>query len=209
MSSHRYLLLVLRKALSETTAFWSIHKNWTFVTPLVTALAATRYQQLGRRMTWDDLRVLAVFTAISYAIAWTGTFLINLVRAPKLLYNELLAGKARSSETAPMPLIALLYDNPGWERTKWFIRNHGSLSAFGVTVAPIDVGNYRAVFARIPELPPSGKRVLLDFNVTIDSLETQDRWRTRWRTANRGKLGPRWRNNFQGLSETCPSVSPL
>jgi len=131
-------------------------------------------------MTWDDLRVLAVFTAISYAIAWIGTFLINLVRAPKLLYDELLAGKAQSPETAPMPLVALLYDNPGWERTKWFIRNHGSLSAFGVTVAPIDVGNYRAVFARIPELPPTGKRTLLDFNVTVDGRATQDHFSCFW-----------------------------
>ena len=37
---------------------------------------------------------LAKYTGISYVVAWGGTFLINLVRAPKLLHDEALSHNA-------------------------------------------------------------------------------------------------------------------
>ena len=78
-----YWLRAARKALSETKAFWSLHRNWAFFSvPASSVLLRTLWKGWS---TVTDAKEIAVFLFFGYLFSWIGSFLINLLRAPALL----------------------------------------------------------------------------------------------------------------------------
>src|SRR5580658_7033657 len=86
MQAHRYAAAILKRSYTETIHFWSVHRNWTFAAPIVTGAIVMLYKSdpMWIKKSFD----FAEYTGISYLVAWGGTFLVNLVRAPKLLHDE-------------------------------------------------------------------------------------------------------------------------
>jgi len=81
-----YVGRALRKAFSETKAFWSIHRNWAFVSvPASGVLLHTLWKGWS---TVTDAKEIVLFLLFGYVFSWIGSFLINLFRAPALLDRE-------------------------------------------------------------------------------------------------------------------------
>jgi hypothetical protein len=90
MAPSAYWATVARRSYRETWLFWTLHRNWTFLAPIATGALAMWIKSdptLPSRVAQ-----LAEYTAISYVVAWVGTFLLNVARAPRLIHEEALRG---------------------------------------------------------------------------------------------------------------------
>jgi hypothetical protein len=78
--------LVLSKTLTETNAVWNVHRVWIyFASPLVGLLLRAILK--GKRE-MGDWHQLLLFAVLGFIVTWAGTFLINLVRVPRILHAE-------------------------------------------------------------------------------------------------------------------------
>ncbi len=88
-----YLRRVIKRSIRETVKFWTLHRNWTVIAAPVGAII---WQGLSQG--WNSLPKNIPDTvgkaAVAFGIGLIGTFLINVVRTPKLLDVE------RESEAA-------------------------------------------------------------------------------------------------------------
>src|SRR5260370_41151848 len=78
-----YLNRAFRRALSETKAFWSVHRNWAYFSVPASGVLL-RFLRKGL-VTVTDAKEIVLFLLFGYVFSWIGSFLINLFRAPALL----------------------------------------------------------------------------------------------------------------------------
>jgi hypothetical protein len=76
-----------KRALSETTTFWSVHRNWTFAAGPISTLVYKGFSQ-GWKELVTDWRGTSAAACVGFAIAWVGSYFINLVRSPILIGRE-------------------------------------------------------------------------------------------------------------------------
>lgn len=82
-----YVKRIISKAFDETRKFWTLHRNWTVVaSPL--AAVGFRVIRSGWNTARTDLLGTILAAGLGYMIAWVGTLLINMFRAPVLLDRD-------------------------------------------------------------------------------------------------------------------------
>ncbi len=81
-----YYRLVTSRAFAETKTVWNIHKVWTYLSVPLSAFAL-RLMLRGRTQLsgWQDA---ALFLLFGFVVSWVGTYFINVLRVPHLLYEE-------------------------------------------------------------------------------------------------------------------------
>jgi hypothetical protein len=86
-----YTSLVIRKAIQQTLSFWNIHQSWTYGVSAVIGVIMLLYKP---ELSLATVVRLVEYSALSWGLGWTGSFVFNLIRAPKLLHVELSANLA-------------------------------------------------------------------------------------------------------------------
>ena len=76
-----------KRALLETRTFWSIHRKWTFAAGPISSVIWRGASQ-GWHVLSADLPGTAGAAIVGFAIAWGGSYLINLIRVPALIVKE-------------------------------------------------------------------------------------------------------------------------
>lgn len=81
-----YSRLVISKAFAETKAYWNIHKIWAYASVPASAIVL-RVLIRGRSQVsgWQEVLLFAVF---GFAVAWVGSYCINLIRVPSILHHQ-------------------------------------------------------------------------------------------------------------------------
>jgi hypothetical protein len=85
-----YYRLVISSAFAETKAFWNVHQIWKYAAvPISGVLLRLLIKGLSPTMGWEGfLEEAALFCIFGFIVSWMGTFLINLIRVPPLVYRE-------------------------------------------------------------------------------------------------------------------------
>lgn len=88
-----YSILCLMRGWRETRSLWTIHKWWHGLASTVVILLTAIY--MGNHHMLSTVPQIALVAGAGLAVSFTGSFIINVIRAPKLLYEELLAEKEK------------------------------------------------------------------------------------------------------------------
>ena len=83
-----YPIQAFKRAVSDTTTYWSVHRNWTFAAGPVGVLAYLVLHEGWRRsmLDWQHTGLAALG---GFAFAWIGSLAINMLRSPALLHRDL------------------------------------------------------------------------------------------------------------------------
>jgi hypothetical protein len=146
-----YLTFATR-ALSETSKFWSVHKNWVYLAGPATALALRVAHGGGMKLLLTEWASTATTLVIGFAVAWVGTLLINLIRAPILVGRDHRKeiGNLRSAvrqlalkyDSRPKPRVILEYLHAP-HADRFILANRGNADATNIAVSNlINNGKY-------------------------------------------------------------------
>lgn len=112
-----YFRLVTSRSFTETKALWGVHKLWTYLSVPLSGLVLRMILKGKTQVTgWQDV---LLFTLFGFVVSWTGTYLINLIRAPSLIYHEQL--KAIDALTAKNVALANPPIDPQEQRRRDFL----------------------------------------------------------------------------------------
>lgn len=85
MPHRHYYRLVCSRALTDTKAFWNIHKTWAYLSVPVSGFFLRLILRKGQLSGWLEI---AEFVVFGFVVSWVGSYLINLIRVPAILHRE-------------------------------------------------------------------------------------------------------------------------
>ena len=100
-----YFRLVASRAFTETKAFWNDHR--TFVSLAVPTSGLVLRVIIRGRSQLNGWQEVMLFCLVGFVVSWLGSYCINLIRVPGILYRE----QARTAAEQTAALINLREEN--------------------------------------------------------------------------------------------------
>jgi hypothetical protein len=90
ISTMSYYRLVISRAFAKTKEFWNLHQSWKYTsTPISAIFLRLAIKRLSPVMGWEGfLKEALLFVVCGFIVSWVGSYFINLIQVPPLIYRE-------------------------------------------------------------------------------------------------------------------------